>query len=139
MAAPEKQGKVLKLSDAIERYVKREMQVHLAAGIGGPSAAICEIIRQFRGKNPEFTLIQSTVTGHSLNLIHAGLVKKLVCSVAAQISASGRPSRIIQEACDDKRITVENWTLNSLQQRLMAGAFGEDFFFNNAGTRIELD
>jgi acyl CoA:acetate/3-ketoacid CoA transferase alpha subunit/acyl CoA:acetate/3-ketoacid CoA transferase beta subunit len=124
---PEIQGKILNLRDAVERYVKPGMQVHLAGGIGGPSAAICEIIRRFRGKNPGFTLVQSTVTGHGLNLVHTGLVKRLVCSVCAQISGSGRPSRVIQEARERQRIEMENWTLNSLQQRLMAGAFGLPF------------
>ena len=67
MTVSEKQGKVLDLREAVERFVKPGMKLHLAAGIGGPSAAVCEIIRQFRGKSPGFTLIQSTVTGHSLN------------------------------------------------------------------------
>jgi acyl CoA:acetate/3-ketoacid CoA transferase alpha subunit/acyl CoA:acetate/3-ketoacid CoA transferase beta subunit len=124
---PEEQGKLLDLREALKRYVKPRMKLHLAAGIGGPSAAICEIIRQFWGKNPEFILIQSTVTGHALSLVHARLVKKLVCSVCANISASGRPSRVIQDAYEHKRIELENWTLNSLQQRLMAGALGVPF------------
>jgi acyl CoA:acetate/3-ketoacid CoA transferase alpha subunit len=121
------QGKVTDLREAIPKYVKPRMKLHLAAGIGGPSAAICEIIRQFRGKNPQFTLIQSTVTGHALNLVHCKLVKRLVCSVCANISATGRPSRIIQSACESGQIEMENWTLNSLQQRLMAGALGVPF------------
>jgi len=138
---PKNQGKVFNLRDAVERYLKPGMQLHLAAGIGGPSAAVCELIRRFRGKSPEFTLIQSTVTGHSLNLVHAGLVKKLICSVCAQISASGRPSRIIQDACENKKIEMENWTLNSLQQRLMAGAFGVPFMPTRSvvGSSIALD
>jgi acyl CoA:acetate/3-ketoacid CoA transferase alpha subunit/acyl CoA:acetate/3-ketoacid CoA transferase beta subunit len=122
-----KEGKLLDLQEAIRRYVKPGMKLHLAAGIGGPSAAICEIIRQHWGKNPEFTLIQSTVTGHALNLVHAKLVKKLICSVCANIAASGRPSKVIQNACENKQIELENWTLNSLQQRLMAGALGVPF------------
>ncbi len=121
------QGKLLDLREAIDRCVKPGMKLHLAAGIGGPSAAICEIIRQFRGKNPKFTLIQSTVTGHALNLVHCNLVKKLICSVCANISASGHPSKIIQTACESGQIEMENWTLNSLQQRLMAGAMGVQF------------
>ncbi len=124
---PEKQGKVMDLGEAVKRFVKPGMTVHLAAGIGGPSAAICEIIRQFWGKHPEFTLIQSTVTGLALNLIHARLVKRLICSVGANIAASGRPSKVIQDACESKQIEMENWTLNSLQQRLMAGALGVPF------------
>jgi acyl CoA:acetate/3-ketoacid CoA transferase alpha subunit/acyl CoA:acetate/3-ketoacid CoA transferase beta subunit len=120
-------AKLLDLREAIGRYVKPGMKLHLAAGIGGPSAAICEIIRQYWAKNPEFTLIQSTVTGLALNLVHARLVKKLICSVCANIAASGRPSKVIQDACEKKQIEMENWTLNSLQQRLMAGALGVPF------------
>ena len=121
------ESKLLDLREAILRYVKPGMKLHLAAGIGGPSAAICEIIRQYWGKNPDFTLIQSTVTGHALNLVHSKLVKKLICSVCANIAASGRPSKVIQNACENKQIKLENWTLNSLQQRLMAGALGVPF------------
>jgi acyl CoA:acetate/3-ketoacid CoA transferase alpha subunit/acyl CoA:acetate/3-ketoacid CoA transferase beta subunit len=54
-------------------------------------------------------------------------VKKLICSVCANISASGRPSRVVQAAYESKQIELENWTLNSLQQRLMAGALGVPF------------
>jgi acyl CoA:acetate/3-ketoacid CoA transferase alpha subunit/acyl CoA:acetate/3-ketoacid CoA transferase beta subunit len=126
MAMP-KEGKLLDLQEAVKRYVRPGMKLHLAAGIGGPSAAICEIIRQYWETNPEFTLIQSTVTGHALNLVHAKLVKKLICSVCANIAVSGRPSKIIQNACENKQIEMENWTLNSLQQRLMAGALGVPF------------
>jgi acyl CoA:acetate/3-ketoacid CoA transferase alpha subunit/acyl CoA:acetate/3-ketoacid CoA transferase beta subunit len=129
MAMSKEQGKLLDLREAVKRYVKPGIKLHLAAGIGGPSAAICEIIRQHWGKNPGFTLIQSTVTGHALNLVHAGLVKKLICSVCANIGgASGRPSKVIQRAYESKQIEMENWTLNSLQQRLMAGALGVPFF-----------
>ncbi len=127
MTVAEQQGKVLDLREAVRRYVKPGMKLHLAGGIGGPSAAICEIIRQYRGKNPGFTLIQSTVTGHALNLVHSRLAEKLVCSVCANISASGRPSSVIQKACESGLIEMENWTLNSLQQRLMAGALGVPF------------
>jgi len=44
-----------------------------------------------------------------------------------EIAASGRPSRVIQAAYESKQIEMENWSLNSLQQRLMAGAFGVPF------------
>jgi acyl CoA:acetate/3-ketoacid CoA transferase alpha subunit/acyl CoA:acetate/3-ketoacid CoA transferase beta subunit len=135
------EGKVLELGEAVRRFVRPGMKVHLAAGIGGPSAAICEIIRQFWNKNPEFTLIQSTVTGHALNLVHARLAKKLICSVCANIAASGRPSKVVQDAYESKQIELENWTLNSLQQRLMAGALGVPFMPTRSvlGTSIAAD
>jgi acyl CoA:acetate/3-ketoacid CoA transferase alpha subunit/acyl CoA:acetate/3-ketoacid CoA transferase beta subunit len=120
-------GKLLNLHQAVERYVSPGITLHLAGGIGGPSAAICEIIRQYWNRDPRFTLVQSTVTGHSLNLVHAKLVKRLICAVCADISESARPSRIVQTAHETGQVELENWSLNSLQQRLMAGAFGVPF------------
>lgn len=141
MDMPKEQGKLLSLQEAVKRYVRPGMKLHLAGGIGGPGAVICEIIRQYWGKNPEFTLIEATVTGHALNLVHSGLVKKLICSVCAEISGTGRPSKVIQAACEDKRIELENWSLNSLQQRLMAGAFGVPFMPTRSvtGSSIAVD
>lgn len=137
----EGRGKVLGLGDAVRRFVSPGMKVHLAGGIGGPSAAICEIIRQYRGKAPGFTLIQSTITGHGLNLVHCGLAGKLVCSVCTDISSQGRPSKIVQRAYAEKRVVLENWSLYSLQQRLMAGAHGVPFITTRSvvGSSIVLD
>ena len=111
----------------MRRYVNPGMRLHFAGGMGGPSAAICEIIRQYQGTAPGFTIIQSTITGHGLNLVHCGLATRLVCAVCVDISASGRPSRTVQKAVREKQIILENWSLLSLQQRLMAGALGVPF------------
>ncbi len=126
-AKQEDEGKVLSLGEAIARYVRPEMKLHLAGGIGGPSAAICEIIRQYSGTSPGFELIQSTVTGHAINLIHRHLVKKLIFSACIEISASAHPSKVIQRAYSEGKMELENWSLLSLQQKLMAGAFGFSF------------
>jgi acyl CoA:acetate/3-ketoacid CoA transferase alpha subunit/acyl CoA:acetate/3-ketoacid CoA transferase beta subunit len=123
----EDDGKVLPLDEAIRRYVKPGMSLHLAGGIGGPSAAICEIVRQYQGISANFELIQSTVTGHALHLIHSGLLKKMVFAACMEISEGARPSRVFQRAYKERRIEVENWSLCSLQQRLMAGAMGLPF------------
>ena len=123
----EPESKFLPLKEAVRRHVKPGMKLHLAGGIGGPSAAICEIIRQYYGTTPNFVLIQSTVSGHALNLLHCNLVKKLVFSACADISTSGRPSKIMQKVWAEKSIELENWSLCSLQQGLMAGALGVSF------------
>ena len=121
------EGKLLSLKEAIKRYVRPEMKLHLAGGIGGPSAAICEIIRQYVGSTPDFELIQSTVTGHAINLIHCNLLKKLIFSACFEISTSAHPSKVMQRAYANDGIELENWSLLSLQQMLMAGALGVDF------------
>jgi len=126
-AKQQKEGKLLSLKEAIKRYVRPRMRLHLAGGIGGPSAAICEIIRQYVGATPDFELIQSTVTGHAINLIHCNLVKKLIFSACIEISVSAHPSKVIQRAYAKERVELENWSLLSLQQMLMAGALGVSF------------
>ena len=120
-------SKVVPLEEAIRRYIKPGMTIHLAGGIGGPGAATCEIIRQFYGKKPEFALVQSTVTGHSLNLLYCDLLTKLIFSACMDLSTSSRPSKIMQKIWAERSMEVENWSLCSLQQRLMAGALGVDF------------
>ncbi|MCJ7605410.1 MAG: hypothetical protein MUO19_05170, partial [Dehalococcoidales bacterium] len=123
----EEDGKVLSLHEMITRYIDPGITLHLAGGIGCPSAAVCEIIRQFHGTDPRFELIQSTITGHAINLLHTKLVRKAVFAAGADISTSGRPSRVMQRAWAEKTIELENWSLNSLQQRLLAGALGVGF------------
>lgn len=120
-------GKIYTLADAIREFVKPGMTLHLAGGIGGPGAAVCEIIRRFHGTAPDFEIIQSTFTGHATNLLHCGLVRKIVFSVCMEIAGSGHPSRVAQRAYRDRRVIFENWSLLSLQQRLMAGAMGVAF------------
>jgi acyl CoA:acetate/3-ketoacid CoA transferase alpha subunit/acyl CoA:acetate/3-ketoacid CoA transferase beta subunit len=117
----------LPLDEAVKRYVKPKMKLHLAGGIGGPSAAICEIIRQYWGENPEFILIQSTLSGQALNLVHCNFIKKLIFAACVDISDSVRPSEIIRRSYEEKKIDLENWSLFSLQQKLMAGALGIPF------------
>jgi acyl CoA:acetate/3-ketoacid CoA transferase alpha subunit/acyl CoA:acetate/3-ketoacid CoA transferase beta subunit len=124
---PGAESKLLSLKEAIRRYVRPGMKLHLAGGIGGPSATICELIRQYRGTNPGFTLIQSTISGHAINLLHCKLAKKIIFAACADISTSSRPSRIMQRAWAEKSLELENWSLCSLQQRLMAGALGVSF------------
>lgn len=123
----ESENKVTSLKEAISAHVHPGMKLNLCGGIGGPSAAICEIIRQFQGTDPGFELIQSTITGHAANLIHCRLVKKIVFTAFMQIAASGHPSKVAQRACAEQQIEFENWSLLSLQQRLMAGAMGLAF------------
>lgn len=119
--------KLIELGEAIRRHVEPGMCLHLAGGIGGPGAAICELIRRFDGQAPRLAIVQSTVCGHALNLVHRGLAERLVCAVAAEISGAARPSGVIQKACADGTLELENWSLLSLQQRLMAGAYGVPF------------
>jgi acyl CoA:acetate/3-ketoacid CoA transferase alpha subunit/acyl CoA:acetate/3-ketoacid CoA transferase beta subunit len=118
----------MSIGEAVSKFLRPAMALHLAGGIGGPTGAICEILRQFASKRPRFTLVQSTVTGHALSLIHLNLVARMVFAACMEVSDTSRPSAIMQRAYKNGLIEIENWSLLSLQLRLMAAAWGLPFF-----------
>ncbi|MFP3976196.1 MAG: hypothetical protein ACOC6S_02130 [Chloroflexota bacterium] len=104
MSESDTSSKVLPLREAVKQYIKPGIKLHLAGGIGGPSAAICEIIRQHWGSTPAFTLIQSTVTGHAINLLHCKLLRKMIFAACVDISTHGRPSKVMQRVWANKSL-----------------------------------
>ncbi len=122
----EGEDKVVSLEEAIRRNVKPGMALHFHFE-PDPTAAICEIIRQYWGKRPEFTMIIVVVSGHTINLIHNGLVKKVITSNCSNLFPAPGPSRVIQRAYKEKRIEIESWSLYTHMQMLMAGALGTGF------------
>ena len=122
----EGQSKVTSLEEAIERNVKPGMSLFISQEAG---AAMCQILRQFWGTKPEFKLIISSTWGtHVANLVHAGLIRKLVFTNCSDFYPLPSPSKVIQAAYKRKAIELENWSTLSFQLRLMAGALGTNFF-----------
>ena len=117
-------NKVISLEESISQNIKSGMTLFLGYDAG---AATCELLRQFWGKKPGFTLVMSVVTEHALNLIHAGLVKKVITSICTHSYPTPGPSRAIQRAFKENTVDIEFWSLYSLQQRLTAGAQGVKF------------
>ena len=122
-------SKVLELGEAIRRYVKPGMKLHIS---DRANALVSELIRQFYESKPNFTLISILVTEQVSNLIHCGLAKKIITSSCSEIYPTPGPSKVIQRAFSDKTLEFENWSLLSLPQRLMAGAFNLPFMPTNS-------
>lgn len=120
----EGQDKVISLEDAIRLNVKPTMALHLGENT---SAIITEILRQFHKKTPQFSLITHFVAGYTTELIYSGLIKKIITSSCSELYPTPGPSRAIQKAYKEGSIEIENWSLLSLTQRLMAGALGVPF------------
>ncbi|MBF8265081.1 MAG: 3-oxoacid CoA-transferase [Dehalococcoidia bacterium] len=122
--ADEGQDKVVSVKEAIANNVRPGMAIHFSKEAGG---LIRELSRQFWGTHPDFTFIAYIVVNHSLVPIYGRLAKKLIASNCTHIYPSPGPIKIIQQLYKQKEIQIENWSLCSLQQRLMAGAMGVGF------------
>jgi acyl CoA:acetate/3-ketoacid CoA transferase alpha subunit/acyl CoA:acetate/3-ketoacid CoA transferase beta subunit len=121
---PEGQDKVVSLREAVEKNLKPGASVFLG---WNANAAVCEIIRQYKGSSPGFTLVMSLTWDLSLNLVHCGLIKKIISGGCSYPAPSPGPSHVIQREFREGMVEIENWTLYSMQQRLMAGALGVGF------------
>lgn len=125
----EGKSKVIELSEAIKRNVKPGMTLYLA---DRANALICELIRQYHGRRPDFTMVMLTVMEQAFNLVHCGLVKKIVHAVCAEFFPATGPSPVIQKAFKDGTVKIENWSLCTLDQRLLAGALDLPFIPTNS-------
>ena len=122
----EGRSKVTSLEEAIENNIKPGMSLFVSQEAG---AAMCQVLRQFWGTKPEFELIISSTWGtHAANLVHAGLIRKLIFTNCSDFYPLPSPSKVMQSAYKRKAIELENWSTLSFQLRLIAGALGTNFF-----------
>ncbi|MCX5998025.1 MAG: glutaconate CoA-transferase, partial [Chloroflexi bacterium] len=124
--ADEGEDKVMALEAAIAQNVKPGMTIHLA---GEPSAAARQILRQFWGQDPRFTLVSGAIfRPYASAFVRYGLVSKVITS--AQENPYGPafcPEGLPGAGQLAQGIETENWSLYSIEQRLMAGALGVGF------------
>ncbi len=117
----EGEDKVCPLDEAIRNHVKKGMSIGFA-GRGG--ALINQLIREFWGKAPEFTIINTGITATALSLVHGGLARKVITSFIGDVYPASRPNPVAQRAFLSGEVELENWTMLTIPQRLLAGAMG---------------
>ena len=118
-------SKLTTLAEAIRRHIRPGMAIQ-ASGESG--ASLRELVRQFYGTKPHFTLLIEQPGGtHALLAVHAGLVKRLVFTNCSDIYPAPSPNPIVQRAFRQKEVLFENWSVLTFLLRLMAGALGIGF------------
>jgi len=111
------------ISQAIQNHVKKEMVIYMASF----GALNYELLRIFQDLQPEFTIISSGVVLQCLAMLKNRFAKKFITSFAGISFPSPRPCPIAQKAIAAGEVEIENWTMRTIPQRLMAGAMGWDF------------
>jgi hypothetical protein len=95
----EGENKVVPLKEAVKNNIEPGMSLHIAIEA---NAAINEIIRQFYGKQPGFTLVMPGIIATALNLIYCGLIKKTITSSYSFLAPFMAPSAIAQNALQNQ-------------------------------------
>ncbi len=125
--SPASQDKVMGLREAVELLIQPGMHLHVAQPYMRPSAAIYQICRRFWGGSPDLTISSLGFIANMVLLVHGGLAKKIITSFCGDHYPFPGPNRVYQEAWREGRLEIENWTVLTLPQRLLAGAMGVEW------------
>ena len=124
-------SKRMSIAEAVERFVRPQQVVQIGdrgIPLGSPQALLNEIIRQFYNKDPEFTIVVFGGNANNLApLVYCGMVKKIISCFLGDSYPKPSPNPILQKAYAEGQIEFEEWTMLTLNLRLMAGALGLPF------------
>ena len=119
----EGEDKLCTVEQAIRNNVKKGMSIHFA-GRGG--VLFYQLVREFWGKDPQFTVINN-LAATVISLLQGKMVKKVIASFAGDGYPSSGPNPVIRQAYLSGEVQFENWTMLTVPQRLLAGALGWGF------------
>ncbi len=109
--------------EAVRRFVRPGQTLNPCSLQTRPVALLHEICRQFAGRDPRFDFVSSSLSGNYLQLLHLGLVRRAIQSFAGDGYPTPGPSPVVARALA-RGLELENWTMLTISQRLLAGAQG---------------
>jgi acyl CoA:acetate/3-ketoacid CoA transferase alpha subunit/acyl CoA:acetate/3-ketoacid CoA transferase beta subunit len=121
------ESKVMGLHEAISSFIRPGMHFHVGHAYMRPNAAVYEICRQWWGRDPAFTISSLGFIANMVLFAHGGLARKLITTFCGDSYPFPGPNRIYQDAFREGRLQIENWTVLTLPQRLLAGALGVEW------------
>jgi acyl CoA:acetate/3-ketoacid CoA transferase alpha subunit/acyl CoA:acetate/3-ketoacid CoA transferase beta subunit len=116
--------RVCPLSDAVAEHVRAGDVLHLAVGHMRWTAAAREVVRQWWGRDPRFTLVMLSLSSLGALFFRGGLVRKVVTGYSGDTFPNFTPNPNFARAYQEGRVEVEHWSFLAFAQRLEAAARG---------------
>ncbi len=137
----EGKSKIIPLDQALRQHVQPGMTIHLGTACIPPFGIIYELVRQFKAKDPRFTLVTLGLSTMYSLLVHAGMIGKAITTFLGDSYPSPAPNPVFQSAFREGKLMIEHWSLLSFTQRLKAGAMGVGFLPTRSilGSSMERD
>ena len=120
------------LSEAVRDLIRPGMSINFAFAHSRSNAVAYEIVRQFRGKPANFTLIGAGFLEYGIVLVWAGLVRRLIGAFFGDTFPAPGPSPILQQAFRENKVEFECWTNLTISLGLMAGAMNVSCITTNS-------
>ena len=112
------------LADAVATHVRPGDALHLAVGHTRWSAAAREIVRQWWGRDPGFTLVMLSLSSLGALFFRGGLVRHVITGYSGDTFPNFTPNPVFVRAYEAGEVTVEHWSFLAFAQRLEAAARG---------------
>jgi acyl CoA:acetate/3-ketoacid CoA transferase alpha subunit/acyl CoA:acetate/3-ketoacid CoA transferase beta subunit len=112
------------LNDAVARHVRAGDVLHPVVGHTRWSAATREVVRQWWGRDPQFTLVMLSLSSLGALFFRGRLVQKVVTGYSGDTFPNFTPNPVFAGAYERGEVEVEHWSFLAFAQRLEAGARG---------------
>ena len=129
LAIPLDEGrdKVASLEEAVRRFVRPGMLLYVGTAHARANTLVREVVRQWWGKDPGFTIATLSLGSPWTALILGGLVRRVITTFLGEGYPYPAPQPLIASAVLEGRLAVQNWSMLSFPLRLIAGAMGVPF------------
>lgn len=117
-------SKVRPLRDAVAEHLRHGDDVHVVCGHTRWTAAATELVRQWWGRDPGFTLTMLSLSSLGTLFVRGGLVRRIVTGYSGDVFPNFTPNPIFSQAYLSGAVEVEHWSFLAFQQRLEAAARG---------------
>src|ERR1700730_5035750 len=112
------------LADAIATHVRSGDVIHPMVGHTRWTAATREVVRQWWGRDPGFTLVMLSLSSLGALFFRGGLVRKVVTGYSGDTFPNFTPNPWFARAYERGEVDVEHWSFLAFSQRLEAAARG---------------
>ena len=121
---PAGRDKVTPLQHAVADHVRAGDALHILVGHTRWTAAAREVVRQWWGREPRFTLVMLSLSSLGTLFFRGGLVDRVVTGYSGDTFPNFTPNPIFARAYERGEVSVEHWSFLAFAQRLEAAACG---------------
>src|SRR5215210_1319433 len=114
--------KITSLHDAVAEHVRAGDGLHVFVGHTRWTAAAREVVRQWWGRGPRFTLMMLSLSSLGTLFFRGGLVERVVTGYSGDTFPNFTPNPIFAKAYERGEVAVEHWSFLTFSQRLEAAA-----------------
>lgn len=112
------------LHDAVAEHVRAGDVIHPVVGHTRWTALNNEVVRQWWGRDPQFTLVMLSLSTLGTLFFRGGLVRHVITGYSGDTFPNFTPNPVFAGAYKRGEVTVEHWSFLAFSQRLEAAAKG---------------